>query len=784
MTLGSANTFPLPSPITRLPSPADDDTSGKSRLWDALWFWPIGIALAVMTWWPLGVRSASGLQGGDTYTYFFPLKAWYADRLQAGELPLWNPRVGHGFPALGESQTGVFYPFHLLLYRYLPLNAAYHVTFLLHYALAFGFTCHYVRCFRFGLIECLLASVIFVYGWFPARSCLEWAILTGAWIPLAFWGVERHVAESRPRSLLATQLAIVMQLLAGHFNMAFITLVGVTVYAAVRLLLERQPWNSVLRFVLPLATVFGLAAGVAAIQLVPSWELKTRSQRGEAAFGKQQVGYGAIPWSYLPQVVQPWKFYAQLNDPQFERQQFGERNTNKVEAHLYFGLIPMVLAAIALLVAVIRSISGKGDGANRVVWVWLILGAIGLTFAVGLWTPLAVHLPGFGYFTGPGRYGVLVQLAIAVLAGAGAHGVRQWTVVRARGHVRITWFASLVGCVVLALLTEVWTSWAGGGAAFLNAFLPVRAGWLTEPQLRWALLLACIVCANITLMLRRPDSLQAVTAAAVAWVDLMLVAQFVQFAEIRRESPIHLRDISAVRMLLTPWSPPARLLARDQNAVSLCGVATVPVYLGIGPREYFSGPLRIPPDFHWESTVSSKMLHWLRWAGVTHVLAFDPISDEELLLYWRGFDPFLHGLLGRPLEQPLWLYAVNGTRGRCYWVPAGDERAALDEQFPGPVQSNPVAKVVERSNEVAITVACDEAAVVVLTDLMYPGWEVLVDGVVADAVADTVFRAVRVDAGTHDIRWRYRPGSLRVGLILSLLSVVGTGLFIVRRSRR
>src|SRR5262245_48019934 len=238
MTLGPTDPPPSPPPAGRL------DTSDAKALrlhwWEPIAFWSIGIALAVVTWWPLGVHTTSGLQGRDTYTYFFPLKAWYADRLHAGELALWNPLIGHGIPSLGESQTGVFYPCHLLLYRFLPLNMAYHVNFLLHYTLAFGFTCHLGRQLRFSIVECILAGVIFVYGWFPARSCLEWAIVTGAWIPLAFCGVERFVAQSRIRFLLATEVALVMQLLAGHFNLAFVTFFGLAFFAVVRFVVVRR----------------------------------------------------------------------------------------------------------------------------------------------------------------------------------------------------------------------------------------------------------------------------------------------------------------------------------------------------------------------------------------------------------------------------------------------------------------------------------------------------------------------------------------------------------------
>ena len=46
----------------------------------------------------------------DQADFFFPLKLYTADRLRAGEIPLWNPLSGLGEPWLANAQSGVFYP--------------------------------------------------------------------------------------------------------------------------------------------------------------------------------------------------------------------------------------------------------------------------------------------------------------------------------------------------------------------------------------------------------------------------------------------------------------------------------------------------------------------------------------------------------------------------------------------------------------------------------------------------------------------------------------------------
>src|SRR5436190_4469635 len=89
------------------------------------------VLLTIIFWWPLW--TGGGLVGSDIYAYFLPQKAFFAEQLKASQLPVWNNRIGWGYPQLAESQTGVFYPLHLPLFIALDLNSAYSASQLLHY---------------------------------------------------------------------------------------------------------------------------------------------------------------------------------------------------------------------------------------------------------------------------------------------------------------------------------------------------------------------------------------------------------------------------------------------------------------------------------------------------------------------------------------------------------------------------------------------------------------------------------------------------------------------------
>jgi hypothetical protein len=122
----------------------------------------LAIALTLLFWGPLWL--GYGFVGGDLYPYFFPQKAFFSDRLHAGEFPLWNNLTGFGYPVLGESQTGAAYPPHVVAYYLFEVNTAYNLEHLLHYVLCFVATWLFARRVGLGGSGSVLMAVVFTYG--------------------------------------------------------------------------------------------------------------------------------------------------------------------------------------------------------------------------------------------------------------------------------------------------------------------------------------------------------------------------------------------------------------------------------------------------------------------------------------------------------------------------------------------------------------------------------------------------------------------------------------------
>jgi hypothetical protein len=90
-------------------------------------------------------------------------------------------------------------------------------------------------------------------------------------------------------------------------------------------------------------------------------------------------------------------------------------------------------------------------------------------------------------------------------------------------------------------------------------------------------------------------------------------------------------------------------------------------------------------------------------------------------------------------------------------------------------------------DEAVVEVDAERPALLVLTDVHFPGWKATVDGRDAEIErVDYLLRGVQVPAGSHTVELSYEPASWRAGWIVSalaLLAIAGLALLGLRRRR-
>lgn len=575
-----------------------------------------GLLLSALFFFPL--FRGGGLIGGDLYPYFFPQKQYLSDSLQRGQIPLWNSLVGFGYPVLGESQTAALYPPNLLLYSWLPVNLAYNVSQLAHYLVCFVAFFFFAKRMGARGAGALFASIVFTFGWFPARICLEWAIIGGCWFSICAWLATAWLQTQQRRYLCALAISLGMFLLAGHYNLAFITLIFLGLLPwLVPISLEESSLapTSPFRLLSGLGIAIGLGFLIGAIQLVPTWELKSLSQR-EVENEVFAPTYGHLPPLGISQLWMPWRWYAadKSTDELLQTASWGAVSpaTNQVEAQLYLGLLPLLLSVAAIILSLRRPGAQWGG-----LWRWGIVIALSLILATGWPTRFLHWAPGIGFFRGPGRYSMLAAAAIAILSGRTLDYLLQFCLTSERRRV--------LALLALSLLTigDLWASsrkYQFGGWPYIGR------------QIFYATM-----------------------------IDTPPVAA-VPFSPLRRE--------------LAPHREQVRLYAPGQNIPTLMNVSAIPVYLGLGPDFYESSELRVDFTTTDPQTIQLAVQRLQRF-GVTHLLLEKELDADRWPVRRVGelVDPVLNGAFGR--REPFWMYQMQHPGRRVEFLHHADRNEIL-----------------------------------------------------------------------------------------------------------
>jgi hypothetical protein len=98
---------------------------------------------------------------------------------------------------------------------------------------------------------------------------------------------------------------------------------------------------------------------------------------------------------------------------------------------------------------------------------------------------------------------------------------------------------------------------------------------------------------------------------------------------------------------------------------------------------------------------------------------------------------------------------------------------AMDDPSPEPRGEESVEIISYEPERVVLSVSAQRPGYVILSDVWYPGWVASVGGQPTPIHrANYTFRAVKVDAGVHEIIFEFVPTSFYVGVGISLTTVI------------
>lgn len=709
---------------------------------------------------------------GDFAVQHYYTSAYLTERLASGSLPLWQNYAYGGHPFVADIQNNTFYPLRLLnvllhvgdgmTYRGLELEVFVHFLLVAGgaYLLARRLTGH-----RYGG---LLAAITFTFsGYLTGYPPLQLTFLESqAWLPpiLLFWEIAAtRWSQGRLRSTgswaVAAGLLWGVSILGGSAQSSLIMFYGVLAFALFRLWpLARTSRRNMATLLGLLVAFVAVGCGVAALQLLPTLEMLPLSARAGISF--EEAGRGFTPYDLL-QLLYP------AVGGQFQA--------------LYVGILPLGLAALALLV--VRRDPRTPPGSQRAITFWGWSGLVALLLSFGKHTSFFavpyLLAPGWKLFREQERNIAWAVLAAALLAGYGM----AWLCQHWRQAGAATPDAESAGdkAVQKRLLWAYGSAATATGVLALVFFVGYQAGkdpfWgFTSASLLMAVLL---LLAIITLRQRQPALLLAVVV-----LDLFTLNGG-RFAGPYLDSamlPEALRSHPALVILLADQ-------AQSNDIFRVVNDDVLPPNYGaiVGLEDvYGTSPLTLEGYRQWRQSLPLAR-SWLL-LNVKYVITPQQALTMPADRLWEGQNAD---------GAPIYLYrlAQPGPRawfaGRAILQPNTEQALA---QVAAP-EFDPASEVVvsaippgfdsadkcegsiiwrqRQPEHLSLEARVDHPCFLVLSELFYPGWRADVDGAATAILrADGVLRAIPLPAGSHQITFTFRPRSFYGGVLLTFLTLL------------
>jgi Bacterial membrane protein YfhO len=390
------------------------------------------------------------LAPGDGFTYYLP--NFFPDRA------LWEPLLFSGFPVAADPQVMTWYPVSSIFSFFRSWN-----SFIISaYVLGSSFTYGYVFRLSQSRLAGFISGLIFgMSGFMMAHLGHTSIIHTAIWMPLFIWALEELLHKLTLRWLVIGILCIPLSIFSGHPQILVYTLCLGTLYVLGRgfskSIGDRLKYYGLYCFIL----VFGLS--LAAIQIVPSAELKELGMRSQISFG-----------TFNECALNPYQSFTLLfpyllggTTGSIYPSYFGSCNIHELSG--YVGLLPLLLACIGLITNRKKSIA----------IFWCCIGIFSFLLALGSATPLAnfmYQIPFYNKFRAPARHFIEMTLAVSVLAGLGIAAIQN----RAATGRLILRIAAIGAVIMLAVFVIVLVF------SYRLDTLAVQKGFGTIAMLPWS----------------------------------------------------------------------------------------------------------------------------------------------------------------------------------------------------------------------------------------------------------------------------------------------------------
>ena len=400
----------------------------------------------------------------DVFDYSYPHARFIQESCRNALLPFWDPYLNYGEPVLANPNFLFFYPSTLLLIL-LPINLAYTLHYVLHFALAAVGTYGLARRWGQSRAAAFFAGFVFAFSG-PVLSLgnLYNHAAASAWIPWALLLTDVAISSASRRPWILLTFVFSLQFLASEPFTLIATFILCLAYALFETGGLRCPLSvKTLRTIASFAVVGLLMVALSAVQLLPSLSLLANSRRGVEGLPFNET----TSWSFHPlhllEFVVPGFFGSSVDTLTLWTMVLSNRNL-PYYLSLFVGAVPLLFAFLGLVL---------GRDRRRIFAASAVLALLVLAFGrftpAFAWTYLIV--PALALVRFPIKLLIPMLVLVATLAGWGLDALRSENI---DWKLRRTFTVWPLGALAV-IMTLLWLS----SVAFPGA-IGAAGGWVLQ----------------------------------------------------------------------------------------------------------------------------------------------------------------------------------------------------------------------------------------------------------------------------------------------------------------
>ncbi len=748
----------------------------------------IVIIFPILLFWELFLKGKV-LYWGTTSLQFLPWLTFSWRSVLHGQIPLWNPFNGMGSPFIANYQSAFFYPPIWITFPFYALGGisalSWGLTFLvsIHVIWAGVGMVLLVRRFHFPPLSQVISGLAFACSSFLlARVNFISMVCAIAWFPWLMWAAELAIIKINNKTFWKKIihcspliLCMTMQLLTGHAQITWYCFVFVVIWVFFR------EWKSHGFFTSLSGLIIIVCSGIvafllASIQILPTLELLVNSQRASEVGYEYATNFSLLPWRLFT-FFMPNIFGNPGNGTYWGYGSFWEDA-------IYFGFLPFVFALTTL-----KKIFHKSDHSAIIIFLWCMT-IISILLALGKNIPLFPflykYIPTFNLFQAPARFMIWAIISLTILAG---FGISEWkpskgwslyflrltmmglfaliiagvtALFLVKGHAIVITFSILIMGFLgeIACIIVLWRNGSANSSrlnktTFVVIMIFISADLLFASNLTIPISQGQEKEGTSTITLK-PTSNTFRTFFDKKTIYNLYYSRFFRFDDFRfLENSEGLNQIGVPNINLINASSsvnnfdplmPKRYVkwidllenSNEDTKLALLALMNVNNYIKINPENivgYDDISINNPIRFHWYSCA---------------VFAENEEESFEIVTGWLRKNPV-----------PIMHEIVIESKHR------------IGESNCSARNTASISMIKDQGNEIEISVNNNLPGWLMVTDIYYPGWEVIVDGKKQEVFpAQYAFRAIDLQPGKHDIIFTYRPASFTIGAIISLLSLL------------